>query len=270
MFARRVSVYRFALCAAVMLSLAGCAKTNQQLAANGVAIVPPGDSTAKSADTSLHPPGEDGGPLPSDPISKAPPMPVAALEAIRRLKDPDHGGAEAFLWTKVTKVTRETTNIGPAPSMAEPYLLDSGDKVRVFVYGQPNLSHVYPVDGGGFISVPLIGNVKARGLTTYHLAEEIASELKVSFVKDPQVSVEMAQTRPFFVLGEVRAAGQYPFEPGITVEAAVAIAGGFGPRASEREVRITRRLNGSLEELHVPLTSAVRPGDTITVEERWF
>ena len=267
-----MSVSRFALCAAVMLSLSACAKTNREFAAADPSIVPHADANA--GERSLHPPGDDG-PLPSDPIANAPAMPVAVLDAIKQLKQPGHGGALgfggiAFLEPTVTRVTYERRDIGPAPSMTQPYLLDSGDRVRVFVYGQPNLSHVYPIDGSGFIAVPLIGNVKARGLTTYHLAEQIAAELKVSFVKDPQVSVEMAATRPFYILGEVRAAGQYPFEPGLTVEAAIAIAGGFGPRASERDVRITRRIDGDLNELHVPLTEAIRPGDTIRVEERWF
>ena len=262
-----MSVRRIALCALVMLSLAGCAKTNKEFAATDPSLAPPTDQ-ADSAN-SLRPPGDDG-PLPNDPVAKAPPMPVAVLDAIKKLSQPGQGGAVAFLGPTVTKVSYERTDIGPAPSMTQPYLLDSGDRVRVFVYGQPNLSHIYPIDGAGFIAVPLIGAVKARGLTTYHLAEEIAAQLKVSFVKDPQVSVEMAATRPFFILGEVRAAGQYPFEPGLTVEAAIAVAGGFGPRASEREVRITRRIEGMMNELHVPLTEAVRPGDTIYVEERWF
>jgi polysaccharide export outer membrane protein len=262
-----MSVRGFVLCVAVMVSLAGCAKTNRDFAATDPSLTPHGDQAAD--DKSLHPPGDEG-PLPSDPIAKAPPMPVAVLEAIKKLNEPGHGGAVAFLEPSVARVSREPTDIGPAPSMTQPYLLDSGDKVRVFVYGQPNLSHVYPIDGAGFISVPLIGNVRARGLTTYHLGEQIAAQLKVSFVKDPQISVEMAETRPFYILGEVRAAGRYPFEPGLTVEAAVAIAGGFGARASEREVRLTRRINGDLNELHVPLTEAVRPGDTIHVEERWF
>jgi len=262
-----MSVRRFALSVAVLLSLAGCAKSNKEFAATDPSIAPHADEG--SAATSLHPPGDDG-PLPNDPVFNAPPMPVAVLNAIKKLNEPDHGGAVAFLGPTVTKISYEHTDIGPAPSMTLPYLLDSGDRVRVFVYGQPNLSHIYPIDGAGFIAVPLIGAVKARGLTTYHLAEEIAAQLKVSFVKDPQVSIEVAATRPFYILGEVRAAGQYPFEPGLTMEAAVAVAGGFGPRASEREVRITRRIDGRMSELHVSLTEVVRPGDTIYVEERWF
>ena len=266
-----MSVRRIVCCIAVLVSLAGCAKTNHEFGATDPSIAPRADAAAgaKADDKSLHPPGDDG-PLPNDPIANASPMPVAALEAIRKLKESGQGGAVAFLGPTVTKVSRESVDLGPAPSATQAYLLDSGDRVRVFVYGQPNLSHVYPIDGAGFISVPLIGSVRARGVTTVRLGAEITARLGVSFVKDPQVSVELALSRPFYILGEVRAAGQYPFEPGITVEAAVAIAGGFGPRASEREVLITRRIDGSLAQLHVPLTEAVRPGDAIMIEERWF
>ena len=255
---------------AVALSMSGCAKFNKQFAANSLAIEQSDQTTRHVAhDDHLHPPGDDGI-VPSDPISNAPPMPVALADQLKKLARPGNGGAVAFLGPTISSVSHESRIIGPAPGLLDPYLLDSGDRVRVFVYGQPNLSHVYPIDAAGFIAVPLIGSVKARGLTTYHLATEIAAQLKVSFVKDPQVSVESAASRPFYILGEVRAAGQYPFEPGITVEAAIAIAGSFGPRASHRGVHITRRQNGMLSEVHVPLTEAVRPGDTITIEERWF
>lgn len=259
MFVRRVL-----LCAAFLLPLAGCAKTAKPFTAADASIAGP----AKPDDSHLHQAGDDG-PLANDPVANAPPMPVAVLEEINKLKA-GKSSAVAFLGPTITSVTHERNIIGPAPAATQPYLLDSGDRVRIFVYGQPNLSHVYPIDAAGFIAVPLIGSVKARGVTTYHLGQMIASELKVSFVKDPQVTVEVAASRPFYILGEVRAAGQYAFEPGLTVQAAVAIAGGFSPRASERTVRITRRLNGMVSELHAPITEPVRPGDTITIEERWF
>ena len=141
-------VRRMALCAVILLPLAGCARTVQHYAANEAAIAPHADDAA--APTSLHPPGDDGL-LPYDPIAKTPPMPVAVLEVIKRLGEPDHGGAVAFLQPTVTTVKYEKIDLGPAPSLNQPYLLDSGDKVRVFVYGQPNLSHVYPIDGAGYI-----------------------------------------------------------------------------------------------------------------------
>jgi polysaccharide biosynthesis/export protein len=150
------------------------------------------------------------------------------------------------------------------------YRLDTGDKLRVFVYGQPNLSRIYTVDQEGTISVPLIGNVKVRGATTTSLERTIRSRLGAQFVKDPQVTVDVSQNRPFFILGEVRAAGQYPYVSGMTVQSAVAIAGGYSERANERRVQITRKNEELIEKLDVPGDYVVQPGDTIYVYERWF
>ena len=151
-----------------------------------------------------------------------------------------------------------------------PYLLDAGDRLRVFVYGQPNLSRIYQVDGAGRISVPLIGQVNTRGRTTYDVEHVIRDKLASTYVKDPQVSVDVAVTRPFFVLGEVKTAGQFPYVPGMTVLNAVAIAGGFSDRAYESKVQVTRRINGAIDKLEVPADYVVLPGDTIYVRERWF
>ena len=151
-----------------------------------------------------------------------------------------------------------------------PYLLDTGDKLRIFVYGQPNLSRIYIVDHGGWITVPLIGGVKARGLTTFDLERKLKSRLGAQYVRDPHVTVDMHQNRPFFILGEVRTAGQYPYVSGMTIKTAVAIAGGFSERANERKFQITRRINGLVEKLHVPDDYVVLPGDTVQVYERFF
>lgn len=151
-----------------------------------------------------------------------------------------------------------------------PYLLDTGDKLRIFVYGQPNLSRGYTVDHAGRITVPLIGEVAARGLTTSALERTIKSRLGGQFVRDPQVTVDIQQNRPFYILGEVRNAGQYPYVSGMTVETAVAIAGGYSERASTRRFRIQRRINGLVEVVEAPADYVVQPGDTVTVFERWF
>jgi len=151
-----------------------------------------------------------------------------------------------------------------------PYLLDTGDRLRVFVYGQPNLSRFYIVDHEGKIAVPLIGNVRARGRTTNQLQAAIRARLGTEFVKDPQVTVDVQQNRPFFILGEVRNAGQFPYVSDMTVETAVAIAGGYTERASERSFRISRRVDGLIQELEVPGNALVRPGDTVYVFERYF
>ncbi len=252
----------------MLLALAGCAKNHQNLAAN-TKLTPHQDQAAKADDSHLHP-SSDGAPLPSDPVANMPPMPVAVLDAIKKLNQPGHGGAVAFLEPLITRIRHEADDIAAVPAGAAPYVLDSGDRVRVFVYGQPNLSHIYPIDAAGAIAVPLIGSVNARGLTTVGLGHNIAARLGGSFVKDPQVSVELALARPYYILGEVRSAGAYSFEPGLTLEAAVAVAGGFSPRARQREARLTRRVRGVPTEIRAAMSEAIRPGDTITIEERWF
>ena len=151
-----------------------------------------------------------------------------------------------------------------------PYLLDAGDRLRIFVYGQPNLSRGYNVDHAGMITVPLIGQVKARGHTTRQLEGIIKSRLGSQYVRDPQVTVDMVQNRPFFILGEVKTAGQYPYVSGMTVETAVAIAGGYSERASTQKYRISRRINGLVEQIEAPSDYVVQPGDTVTVFERYF
>ncbi len=158
----------------------------------------------------------------------------------------------------------------PPPGLG-PYLLDTGDKLRVFIYGQPSLSRLYTVDQSGNIAVPLIGNVRARDRTTTDLARAIADRLGREFVRDPQVTVDVALNRPFFILGEVRLPGQYAYVSGMTAETAVAIAGGYTERASSRCFRITRRFhNGVVDQIEAPADYMLRPGDTVFVYERYF
>lgn len=151
-----------------------------------------------------------------------------------------------------------------------PYTLDSGDKLRIVVFGQENLTNTYAVDAAGFIAMPLIGQVPARGLTTTDLRAAIGQRLRNGFIRDPHVAVEVENYRPFFIMGEVTQSGQYPYVAGMTVETAIAIAGGFSPRARRSDVEIARHINGAPMRTFVPVTYTVRPGDTIVVHERWF
>ena len=152
----------------------------------------------------------------------------------------------------------------------EPYTLDAGDKLRIVVFGQDALSNNYIVDAEGSIAFPLVGTINARGTTTTQLAAAIRSRLSQGFVRDPSVVVEIETYRPFFVLGEVTFPGQYPYVPNMTVENAIAIAGGFTPRGFKDRVTVTRKIAGAPARLSLPLRNPVRPGDTITVSERWF
>jgi polysaccharide export outer membrane protein len=151
-----------------------------------------------------------------------------------------------------------------------PYLLDTGDRLRVFVYGQPNLSRAYTVDQEGQITVPLIGAVQTRGRTTKAVEDMIRQRLGAEYVRDPQVTVDVLQNRPFFIYGEVKLGGQYPFVSGMTVETAIAIAGGYSERASTRSFRVTRRINGFVDQIDAPGDYPVQPGDTVYVNERFF
>ncbi|MDI1263819.1 MAG: polysaccharide export protein [bacterium] len=171
--------------------------------------------------------------------------------------------------------------IAPAPMVvayAEPapvrydssYHLDAGDKLRVVVYGQEGLTNSYAIDAGGSITMPLIGPVPARGRTPAGLAGEIAAKLRGGFIRDPSVAVEVESYRPFFILGEVAAPGQYPYVPNMTVETAVAIAGGFSPRARRDHVTLTHTDSSGPARLVVPSGTPLSPGDTVLVGERWF
>lgn len=151
-----------------------------------------------------------------------------------------------------------------------PYRLASGDRLRVIVFGQDNLSNIYTVDGSGRISMPLIDAVEAQGRTTQQLEAAIAAKLRGGFLREPKVSVEVDTYRPFFVLGEVTNSGQFPFVPGMTVQTAVAIAGGFTPRGQRGWAEVTRLIEGQLVTASVPITYPVEPGDTIVIKERWF
>jgi len=158
-----------------------------------------------------------------------------------------------------------------APAASEqPYTLGPGDKLRVVVFGQDGISNTYMVDAGGSVSLPLIGSVPARGLTTQQLSARIAERLKQGYVRDPHVTVEVETYRPFFILGEVTTPGQYPYVADMTVEKAIAIAGGFAPRAYKQTVELTRSAGGEQIKSDVPLSYPLRPGDTIMVKERWF
>ncbi len=164
----------------------------------------------------------------------------------------------------------------PAPVAAfedairAPYRLASGDRLRIIVFGQDNLSNIYTLDGGGRIAFPLVGSIPAGGLTTQELERAVEARLRSGFVREPRVSVEIETYRPFFVLGEVTNSGQFAFVNGMTVQTAVAIAGGFTPRANQDAAEVTRQIEGRAVTATVPITHPLRPGDTVVIRERWF
>jgi polysaccharide export outer membrane protein len=152
----------------------------------------------------------------------------------------------------------------------EPYRLGTGDRLRIVVFGQDGLSNTYIVDSSGAITMPLIKRVAARGLTTEELAHAVADRLRRGFIREPSVAIDVDVYRPFFILGEVLFPGQYAYVPHMTVENAVAIAGGFTPRAYRWNVTLDRPVAGGVVRNTVPPLTLIRAGDTIIVTERWF
>ncbi len=158
----------------------------------------------------------------------------------------------------------------PAEPVPTAYTLDSGDRLRVVVFGQDGLTNSYAVDTAGNITMPLIGPVRARGHTTTEVSAALVARLRQGFLREPHVAVEVEAYRPFFILGEVTFPGQYPYVANMTVETAVAIAGGFSPRAFRQSVEVSRPVEGVAVRQTVPVNTLVRPGDTVVVAERWF
>ncbi|EJN12909.1 periplasmic protein involved in polysaccharide export [Bradyrhizobium sp. YR681] len=241
----RSSISAVSLAASAALTLGGCMQT-----AGPVAYVQP----RPDLDSMAY----------GQPYSAPPPVAVA------------NGGGAIGALTNSFASSPAPMPVGYAAPMAAPmrydasYHLDAGDKLRVVVYGQEGLTNSYSIDAGGSITMPLIGAVPARGRTPAGLAGEIAARLRNGYIREPSVAVEVESYRPFFILGEVSAPGQYPYVPNMTVESAVAIAGGFSPRAKRDVVTVTHTEGGGAMRAVVPLGTPLAPGDTVYVGERWF
>ncbi len=159
------------------------------------------------------------------------------------------------------------------PRGADPiyrYHLGASDKVRIITFDENALTGEFVVSGSGTISLPLIGDIKAQGLTTSELQEEIQNALRQGYLKDPKVNVEVMNYRPFYILGEVTKPGEYPFVNGLTVLNAVATANGFTYRADTRRVFIKRANENAEHEVDLTTTTPIEPGDTIRIKEKYF
>ena len=150
------------------------------------------------------------------------------------------------------------------------YTLGNGDQLRVTVFGQPDLSGQFEVDGTGAISMPLVGQVQALGLTTPQLESKIVSLLDGDYILNPRVSVEVINYRPFYILGEVNKPGEYPYTSGLTVLNAVAAAGGFTYRAKRTVVYIKSVDSTQEQAFELNTSTVVKPGDTLRIGERIF
>ena len=158
--------------------------------------------------------------------------------------------------------------LGNAEAQTGVYQLSAGDRVRVIVFGEEELSGEFELDGEGTFSMPLIGTIDGEGLTPRELEERIATLFRGDFLKNPRVSIEVLNYRPFYILGEVNNPGAYPYRSGMTILNAAALAGGFTFRARENKIEVTR--GGAGEPRIMTPETVVQPGDVIRVNERIF
>ena len=150
------------------------------------------------------------------------------------------------------------------------YRVGAGDKLSIRVAGEADLTGEFPVDASGAISMPYVQSVTVAGMSTPQIEQLILRRLRAGYLKDPQVSVQVTTLRPFYIRGEVTASGSFAYQPGITVQNAIAIAGGYGARADKNEVLLTRKDATGTHTSKVPVTTQVYPGDIVYVRERWF
>lgn len=150
------------------------------------------------------------------------------------------------------------------------YRLGAGDEVKVTVYGEPELSGAFVVDGEGNISMSLIGPVEVATLTLSEASSKLETRLKDGWLRDPQVTAELVKGRPYYILGEVNKPGEYPFVSGLTVMNAIASAGDFTYRADKGRILIKRADSAVEQEVVLTPTTPVQPGDTIRIRERFF
>ncbi len=168
-------------------------------------------------------------------------------------------------------VTQQRGSDAPKSSRAAgAYALGTGDRLRITVFGEPDLSGEFEVDGTGAISISLIGQVMAAGLTSQQLEQTITAKLADGYLRQPQVSAEIINYRPYYILGEVNTAGEYPYTSGLSVLNAVASAGGFTYRANKRVVYIKSMTGGDEVAYELNSQILVQPGDTIRIGERIF
>ncbi len=151
------------------------------------------------------------------------------------------------------------------------YKLASGDRIRILVFNQKELTDVYQLDGRGHVAFPLIGDIDANGLTPKQLEVKLAKALSPDYVRNPHVSIVVLTARPFYILGEVNKPGSYPYVSGMTVLTATAQAGGFTYRANEDSFDLQRPdRSGQKKKIDAKPDTPVQPGDVIKVNERWF
>ena len=179
--------------------------------------------------------------------------------------------AAAFLITGCAGSTLSDAEKEAAVAAAtSPAKLQPGDKIRIVVFGEDNLTGEYQLDQSGQISLPLAGTVKVQGLSQTELEQELAKKFRSQYLKSPKVTVTITTLRPYYIIGEVKSPGQFAYQSGLNVLTALAIAGGPTYRASRNTVEIQRLGETSMREYPISAAVPILPGDVIKVPERYF
>jgi polysaccharide biosynthesis/export protein len=181
------------------------------------------------------------------------------------------GGALLLASCASSNLPIMSVNVANA-GLLQGYRIAEGDKLKVAVFDEPTLTGEFGVGLDGGLALPLIAPIKASGLVPQQLADKIAAALaEGGFVLSPRVSVEVSQHRPFYILGEVAAPGEYPYIGDLTVEQAIAKARGFTPRANKTEVVLLRQGWSAGKRVRLGTSPLlIAPGDTITIQEAFF
>ncbi|MFD2167264.1 polysaccharide biosynthesis/export family protein [Thalassotalea euphylliae] len=152
----------------------------------------------------------------------------------------------------------------------EAYLLGPGDRILITVYDEPDLRTEVKIDKSGLVSFPFLSDIQVVGLRTADVEKIITDGLRGDYLVNPQVSVSIVVYRPFFIHGEVKKPGSYPYQDDLTLDKAIALAGGLSPRASKSKWNITRVVDGKTVVVKANITSYVMPDDIIEIEQSFF
>lgn len=150
------------------------------------------------------------------------------------------------------------------------YLLDQGDKIAIQVFDEPDLTMDAQVGASGVINYSYLGDIKVAGKTAQQIEKDITALLRDGYLVNPSVNVSITEFRPFFINGEVRSPGGYPYQPGLTLEKAIALAGGLTDRASQRKMYIVKAISGDSDQQKAKMQTKIAPGDIITIKEGFF
>ncbi len=157
-----------------------------------------------------------------------------------------------------------------AQADAEAYKLGPGDQIIITVFGEDDLSMNFRLNDTGTLNYPFLGELKIEGLSVAELEQLITSGLKGPYLINPDVTASIGEYRPFFVHGEVKRPGGFPYQPGLTLEKAVALAGGFTDRASRRKIEVIRAGDSTATAQRIKLSGRIFPGDVVTVQQSFF